>query len=122
LLLPLRHEGTPYQEINTLLLWLAANQKEYHSPRWMTYRQAVALGANVKKGEKSTTVVMYGTFDKPDDNNPDTGPKKGGSARPYRVFNAQQIEGLDTSFMWCQSPRRTLGHRPIQQYIIGSRK
>ena len=75
----------------------------------MTYRQAVALGANVKKGEKSTTVVMYGTFDKPDDNNPDTGPKKGGSARPYRVFNAQQIEGLDTSFYVVPEPAEDFG-------------
>ena len=108
-LLPLRHEGTPYQGINTLLLWLAANQKEYHSPRWMTYRQAKALGANVKKDEKSTTVVKYGTYDKPDDSNPDKDPEKRGYARAYRVFNAEQIEGLDASFYVVPEPAKDFG-------------
>ena len=39
----------PYRGINPFLLIALG----YESPHWLTYRQAVQLGGNVKKGEKS---------------------------------------------------------------------
>jgi antirestriction protein ArdC len=89
---PLRSNGEPYRGINILMLWLEAEEKGYVSPRWFTYKQAQDSGAQVRKGEKSTTVVKYGTFEKEDR---DTGEDKTFSyAKAYRVFNADQIEGL----------------------------
>ena len=60
LALPLRSCGTPYRGINVILLWCAAQEAGYTAPRWMTYRQAQALGGQVRKGERSTTIVIYG--------------------------------------------------------------
>src|SRR3546814_17981841 len=57
---PLRATGQPYRGINVLLLWIEAQASGFVSPSWMTYRQAQALGAQVRKGETGTTVVYYG--------------------------------------------------------------
>ena len=66
--LPVRLNGEPYQGINTLMLWATAGERGYRAHRWMTYRQAAALGGQVRKGEASTLVVYYGqSQDKRDD-------------------------------------------------------
>jgi len=55
--LPLRHNGTPYRGINILLLWGEAMTNGYASPLWMTFKQALALEAHVRKGEHGAMVV-----------------------------------------------------------------
>ena len=92
---PLRSNGEPYRGINVLMLWLEASAKGYTAPRWFTYKQAQELGGQVRKGEKSATVVKYGTFEKEDANGEE---KKVPYARAYRVFNADQIDGLPAEF------------------------
>ena len=42
---PLRHNGVPYSGINTFFLWAVAESRDYASPYWMTFRQALELGA-----------------------------------------------------------------------------
>ena len=54
---PLRHDGTPYRGINVVLLWGEAAARGFQSATWMTFRQALALDAHVRKGEKGSTVV-----------------------------------------------------------------
>ena len=54
---PLRHNGTPYQGINILMLWGEALDKGYSAPIWMTYNQAQELGAHVRKGQQGSLVV-----------------------------------------------------------------
>ena len=54
---PLRHDGTPYNGINVVLLWGEAADRGYTRSTWMTFRQALALGAHVRKGERGATVV-----------------------------------------------------------------
>jgi antirestriction protein ArdC len=66
--LPLRHCGTPYQGINILLLWGEAMAKGYLSNRWMTYRQASELGAQVRKGEHGSLVVYADRITKTEQN------------------------------------------------------
>ena len=61
---PLRHTGEPYTGINVLLLWSESLARGFEAPLWMTYRQAQELGGQVSKGEKSATVVKYGTIEK----------------------------------------------------------
>jgi antirestriction protein ArdC len=47
--------GKPYRGINTFLL----HAMNYESPFWLTYRQALELGGNVRKGEKACPVVFW---------------------------------------------------------------
>ena len=53
---PLRANGIPYQGVNVLMLWMAAEIGGYTSPIWMTYQQASQLGGNVRKGEHGSRV------------------------------------------------------------------
>jgi hypothetical protein len=54
---PLRVNGIAYHGINVLMLWSEAIEKGYGSPIWMTFRQALTLKANVRKGEHGSLVV-----------------------------------------------------------------
>lgn len=91
---PLRHNGQPYTGINVILLWMAAASKGYTSNTWMTYKQAQTYGGNVRKGEKSTTVVFSSFFTKEED-----GVEKNiYYMKGYAVFNVDQIENLPEKF------------------------
>ncbi len=48
-----------YRGINTVCLWAAAEAKGYDSGEWATYAQWQERGAQVRKGEKATTVVFW---------------------------------------------------------------
>ena len=52
--------GTRYRGSNAL--WLQMQGRG--DPRWMTYRQAASIGAQVRKGERGTTVQYWKTHDK----------------------------------------------------------
>lgn len=104
--LPLRHNGEPYRGINILVLWSIASEKGYTSARWMTFKQAKDLGGNVRKGEKSTTVVKFGTVEKED---ADGEEQKIPYAKGYRVFNADQIDGLPAEYYDTPEPAADLG-------------
>jgi len=54
---PLRHNGQPYTGINILSLWASVSVQGFAAPIWMTYREAVELGAHVRKGEKGSPVA-----------------------------------------------------------------
>ena len=54
---PLRFNLEPYSGINILTLWGSAMSQGFAAPVWMTFRQALAMGAHVRKGEKGSTVV-----------------------------------------------------------------
>src|ERR1700741_740744 len=49
----------PYRGINTVCLWAAAQAKGYEFGEWGTYKQWQERGAQVRKGERSTTVVFW---------------------------------------------------------------
>ncbi len=101
---PLRHTGEPYQGINNFLLTMRTQLAGYTSPFWMTIRQANALEAKVRKGEKSSVVVYYGQAQSCDSENESDDQTREPTAsgfrfqKAYRVFNADQIEGLPDSF------------------------
>lgn len=46
-----------------MLLWLAAEEQGFQSNRWLTWKQAQALGGHVRKGEKSTIAVFFKPFE-----------------------------------------------------------
>lgn len=102
--LPLRHNGQGYRGINVLILWGQAQDAGYSASHWMTYKQAQLLGGQVRRGERSTQVVYYGTAarDESVDGGNGVGGDPGGRLfrflRTFQVFNAKQIDGLPAQF------------------------
>ena len=48
----------PYRGVNVFMLAVTAHAMGYESPYWLSYKQALELGGNVRKGEKSSLVVV----------------------------------------------------------------
>lgn len=74
--------GKMYRGINVMTLLCT----DYSSTGWATYKQAQALGYQVRKGEKSTPVVWWSFPDKDEDRAP--------YMRLYHVFNVEQMDGV----------------------------
>ena len=90
--------GRNYSGINVLILWGAVVQHGYPVQSWLTFRQALGLGGNVRKGERGTTVVYADRF-VPDDERQrahDEGeaPRVIPFLKRFTVFNVEQCEGL----------------------------
>lgn len=54
--------GRRYSGVNILILWGAVIEKSFPSQLWLTFRQSLDLGGNVRKGEHGTTVVYADRF------------------------------------------------------------
>jgi antirestriction protein ArdC len=90
--------GRCYSGINVLILWGAVVEHGFSVQRWLTFRQALGLGGNVRKGERGTTVVYADRF-VPDDERQrayDQGeaPRAIPFLKRFTVFNAEQCDGL----------------------------
>lgn len=96
---PLRASEQPYRGVNVLLLWCEAMAKGYGAPIWMTYKQAEALGAQVRKGEHGSLVVYADKFTRTeaDDQGHET-ERQIAFMKGYTVFNVEQIDGLPAHF------------------------
>lgn len=94
-----RSTGQDYRGINQLILSLVAGARGYQSPYWFTFKQAKDHGGNVRKGEKSTQIVFYKKLTVKDrDAKDDDATKQIPLLRGYRVFNADQCDGLPEKF------------------------
>lgn len=102
---PLRHSGEPYSGINIVLLWAEAVARGFTAPIWMTFRQALALGAHVRKGEHGSTVVYANRLKRTetDDNGQDV-EREIPFLKAYTVFNVEQVEGLPAHFYAVAEP------------------
>jgi antirestriction protein ArdC len=115
---PLRHNGTPYRGVNVLLLWGEAMDKGYASSIWMTYKQAVELNAQVRKGEHGALVVYADRLtrieagDQGEDVEREIPFMKG-----YTVFNVEQIEGLPDHY----TVKPELKGEPLQLIEVAER-
>lgn len=104
---PLRANGIPYQGINVLMLWSEAIEKGYASPIWMTFKQALALDANVRKGEHGSLVVYADKITRTETDR-ETGEDTERAIpfmKGYTVFNAEQIDGLPAHYCPTPAPR-----------------
>ena len=54
--------GRHYSGINILILWGAVVEHGFPGQSWLTFRQALSLGGNVRKGARGTTVVYADRF------------------------------------------------------------
>src|SRR5229473_6414149 len=88
----------PYRGINTVCLWAAAQAKGYERGEWATYQQWLERGAQVRKGEKATTVVFWKFAHSAAETQEDGEEHTASSSRllftrGYSVFNAAQVDG-----------------------------
>lgn len=87
-----------YSGINVLILWGAVIERGFSGQRWLTFRQALSLGGNVRKGERGTTVVYADRFVPNDEKKRAVETGEDAQAIPFlkrfTVFNADQCDGL----------------------------
>lgn len=95
--------GRSYSGINVLLLWIDAVDKGFSSNRWLTFKQALEVGGNVRKGEKSTLVTLFKPFEKKetDEQGKPLFDEQGNAVvsqrnfmTSFRLFNVEQCENL----------------------------
>jgi antirestriction protein ArdC len=90
--------GRHYSGINVLILWSAIVENGYAVQSWLTYKQALALGGHVRKGERGTTVAYADRFVPGDErrreHNAGDAPRAIPFLKRFTVFNVQQCEGL----------------------------
>ncbi|KLK91895.1 antirepressor [Microvirga vignae] len=90
--------GRHYSGINVLILWGAVIEHGFPGQSWLTFRQALALGGNVRKGERGTTVVYADRFVPEDEKRRARETSEEAQAIPFlkrfTLFNAAQCENL----------------------------
>ena len=106
-----------YSGINIVLLWDALFSRHFEVNQWLTYKQALAFGGQIRKGERGTTVVYADSFV----------PKKSSEVRRdtadgaerrvpflkrFTVFNVAQCNGLP--FEYSIQPKQVSQRLPIQ--------
>lgn len=83
--------GKPYRGLNIFL----TTMQGYHSPYWLTFKQAQERGGQIRKGEKGTPVIFWNWAQRQvEGENGTTEEKEIPFMRYYTVFNLQQIDGL----------------------------
>lgn len=95
--------GRAYSGINILILWGAVVDGGYPAQDWLTFRQALAAGGCVRKGERGRTIFYADSFT-PRERDGDAQTHERDEARPIRflkrftVFNVAQCDGLPERF------------------------
>jgi antirestriction protein ArdC len=97
-----------YSGVNVLILWGAVIERGFSAQSWLTFRQALGLGGNVRKGEKGTTVVYADRFTpneerrraERDGDEPNAIP----FLKRFTVFNTDQCENLPEALTTAPPP------------------
>lgn len=113
--------GKAYAGINTVLMWCVSEAKGYEHGLWATYKTWQSLGAQVRKGEKSTPICFYKEFERdPDpDNEGDDGKRH---VLKYSAgFNVAQVNGFDLPAIPAErSPVERLAHADAFVHATGA--
>lgn len=100
--------GRSYSGINILILWGAVVARGFSCQSWLTFRQTLSLGGNVRKGERGTTVVYADRF-VPDDER-QRARETGEEAQPipflkrFTIFSTDQCDGLPQDLVTAPPP------------------
>lgn len=110
--MPWHHSGAPvmrptsvarrrYSGINRLVLWATADAHGYASGTWGTFQQWKANGAQVRKGETGTHVILWKRIERPDVAasviDEDGESRARCFARSFVVFNRDQVDGAEAA-------------------------
>jgi antirestriction protein ArdC len=115
-----------YSGINVLILWLAVIEKGFPSQQWLTFRQALDLGGNVRKGERGTTVcyadrfIPKGEAERAQQAGED--PKAIPFLKRFTVFNVAQCDGLPARFVAAPPPVSDSDLVPRAEALIATTK
>jgi len=116
--------GRRYSGINVLILWGAVVKRGYAGQSWLTFRQALALGGSVRKGERGTTVVYADRFIPGEERQ--RAQETGKDARAihflkrFTVFNVEQCDGLPPELAATAPPADTSLIEPRIQALIAT--
>jgi antirestriction protein ArdC len=97
-----------YSGINVLILWAAVIEWGFAGQSWLTFRQALGLGGNVRKGEHGTTVVFADRFTP--DQERQRAERDGDEPyaipflKRFTVFNTDQCENLPEALTTAAAP------------------
>jgi antirestriction protein ArdC len=113
-----------YSGVNVLILWGAVIEAGYPSQSWLTFRQALEAGGNVRKGEHGTTVVYADRFTP--ENEKERARQTGEEARAvpflkrFTVFNVAQCEGLRPGLAADPAPLPEREIVPVAEDVIAA--
>lgn len=103
-----------YRGINVISLWAEAQAKNYRTGLWATWKQWAAIGAQVRKGERATPIVVY----KPLEITNEKARAADGSdatkiirmVRGYWGFNADQVDNYELPAMPTENLVERIAH------------
>jgi antirestriction protein ArdC len=114
--------GRRYSGINILILWHAVMEGGHASQRWLTYAQAQAVGGNVRRGEKGTTVCYADRFTPKTEQerarDEDREARQVAFLKRFTVFNIDQCEGLPEALIGDAEPLPECEILPQVQALI----
>ena len=97
-----------YSGINVLILWASVIERGFAGQSWLTFRQALGLGGNVRKGEHGTTVVYADRFTPDEERRRAERDGDEPNAIPFlkrfTVFNTDQCESLPEGLVTAPAP------------------
>lgn len=89
--------GRSYRGLNVITLWMMAHARSFSSRTWGTYQQWQEKGAQVRKGEKASSVFFWKDLKAADVQEEQD--QRRFVARAYSVFNADQVDGYEPAPM-----------------------
>ena len=107
--------GKPYQGTNILAFWASEIHSGYSSNLWAGFKQWSSVGAQVRKGEKSTTGIFF-QYRKSED-------KDGKEnwfpfTKTIKVFNADQVDGFEKPIL--DAPNKAERNTAAEQVILNT--
>jgi antirestriction protein ArdC len=92
-----------YTGINILILWDAASARGFGANRWLTFRQSLSLGGNVRKGERGTTACYADSFiprgEQERAREAGDEPSRVPFLKRFTLFNVEQCENLPAELL-----------------------
>jgi antirestriction protein ArdC len=88
----------PYSGCNVVLLWMA-QAAGHRTPRYLTFKQAIEAGGNVRKGEHGYTVFFVKRLQVHDKDGEEGDTKIIPMMKAYTVFNVDQCKNLPDRVM-----------------------
>lgn len=116
--------GRPYSGVNILLLWSEVIAMAYPSQGWLTFKQALEAGGNVRKGERGTCVVYADRFvpeaEKVRARESGEEAKAIPFLKRFTLFNVAQCEGLQSGLVPDPVPLPEREIVPVAEAVIAA--